>query len=230
MEEDKGPGLIFSDFVPGNFDMSLFLADYEFNAVDNPDLSFSRARWAAVLTNANFKPFLEKRFPDGKAYFVSKGEDLSNGGWMLWVVPVTPPRLDIFRRWQKADLALGPYIDHYLSFVHGQPYTPVFNSHLETYHDFQGDPFLETLFWEKTADDFMKMGPSFHPQAISALLTATQKGYASAHLFYLIGTLYFVDQNSQGAQWAFRQALKAPIDLTASRQSLSWVPSKLEAR
>jgi hypothetical protein len=229
MEEDKGPGLIFSDFVPGNFDMSLFLADYEFNAVDNPDLSFSGARWAAVLTNANFKPFLEKRFPDGKAYFVSKGEELSNGGWMLWVVPVTPQRLDTFRRWQKADLALSPYIDHYLSFVNGQPYTPVFSSHLQTYPDFQGDPFLETLFWEKTADDFMKMGPSFHPQAISALLTATQKGYASAHLFYLMGTLYFVDQNHKGAQWAFRQALKAPIDLTASKQSLSWIPSKPEA-
>ena len=85
--DEKGPGFIFSDFTPGNSDQTLTLADEKFNLTPKFGYSKDAASWVAVLTNSNYKPFFVRRFPQGKAYYVSKGEDPPNGGRMLWVMP-----------------------------------------------------------------------------------------------------------------------------------------------
>ncbi len=124
--EEKGPGFIFSDFIPGNNDPTLDLADEGFNLATKAGLPVDGVSWGAVVTNANYRPFLARRFPDGKAYFLSKGEDNSGGGRMLWVMPAVEK--DVLLKWQKASLSLQPFIDNYLSFVHGKSYQPVLES------------------------------------------------------------------------------------------------------
>lgn len=216
----KGPGLIFSDFVPGYSDETLTLADYSFNAAENSRLSWKRASWAAVLVNAHYLTFLLKRFPDGKAFFLSKDLPTPNGGWMLWVMPADIRRQVVLKKWMDASLALRPFIDQYISYVNGRSFQPVEDSFLQAQSAFEGDPFLESVFWEKTADNELKMNDPGHRLAIQAIEKAIKKGYPAAHLYYDLGMFYWMDQNRVAAQQAFEKAVRSPIDFTDSNRML----------
>lgn len=222
----EGPGLVLSDFVPGNGDQSLSLADDPFNASQNPRLPFESARWAGLLTNVHYQPFLKKRFPDGKAYYLSRGLSPVNGGWMLWVIPSLEgrERQAALRRWNKACRSQQASIENYLAYVHGKPSFPIRVSLERTYPLFQGDPFLESCYGEKLADHFLKFGAGNHGEAIAALKTSLKKGYPAAHLYHLLGTLYWIDRDQVQARRAFQQAVEAPLDFTNSRQYLAGGP------
>jgi hypothetical protein len=179
----------------------------------------------AVLANVNYKPFLAENFPEGKAYFLSKGENPPNGGWMLWVTPVDENRRALLRQWQKASLSLQPFIDKYLSYAGGSPYGPVLESLFLIYGNFQGDRLMESFYWEKIADSCLKMGAAYRPQAIKALRIAETRGYPAAHLFRLEGVLWLMDQNPTEAKKAFERAGKAPLNLTDSDRYLQWLPN-----
>ncbi len=109
----EGPGLIFSDFVPGDCDPTLTLADYDFNPVVNPALPLGKAKWAALLTNVGYKPFLDRRFGPAKTYFLSKDLSIPDGGQMLWMIPLTDSNRPALDRWYLAGQAMQEVVDHY---------------------------------------------------------------------------------------------------------------------
>ena len=213
--QEKGPGLIYSDFVPGLCDQTLSVADYAFNASENSDLAFGDARWVAVLANVNYKPFLNRRFPDGVAYSLSNGLTTTDGGEMLWVMSLSPDKLGSICQWQKAS-------DSFCCFP-GR-YTQILRDNLNrAYPAFQGDPFLESCFFEKLADlDYKDSDFKNFQKPIEDLNQALQHGYPSAHLFQKLGFFYLLSSNPDLAKICFEKALKAPLDLTQSRQ---WIQS-----
>lgn len=221
---ENGPGMIFSDFVPGNCDPTLTLADYSFNAAKNPSLKQDQAQWTAVLANIHYQSFLAQRFPGSQAYPLSKDLRGGDGGLMLWIAPLSTLNRPIVNKWQEASQSLLPFIDQCLSYVHGKPFQPVLDSLAKVYPCFEGDPFLESVYWEKTADSDLKMNLPDHQAAIQSLKEGLKKGYPAAHLYYDLGVFYSMDQNPVKAREAFQQARKAPFDFTSSEQFLRESP------
>lgn len=213
----EGPGLVFSDFGAGDCDPSLNLADYDFNPIVNPKLSFNKAAWAAVLVNVGYKPFLDNQFGPGVSYALSQGLPAPDGGQMLWVIPITEANRPAWERWVRAGQALLEVNDHYLqdiSYVSGDLHQNVIPS-LEKIHPlFQGDPFLETSYWEKMADYSMKAHE--FTLSIANLEWAVRSGCPSAHLYYRLGVLCLGLQKTEEARNAFLKAIRAHLDLTQS--------------
>ena len=147
----EGPGLVFSDFIQGLPNQNLCVADYDFNAAQNPRLSFENTKWAAVLTNVNYQPFLAKRFPDGRYAWLSKDQNAPDGGLMLWIFPLDSSRLQEMKKWQQASLALKPFLDANIGYSGNGTYGESLKTLEGAAPAFQGDPFLESCFWEKTA-------------------------------------------------------------------------------
>ena len=102
LSRKQGPGLIYSNFMPGLCDQSLSVLDNSFNAAENPKLTFQSAKWVAVLANVNYKPFLSKRFPNGVAHFIADSQS-PEGGYMLWVMPLDHFSQRAVEAWQNAN-------------------------------------------------------------------------------------------------------------------------------
>jgi hypothetical protein len=222
---EKGPGLIFTNFVQGLPDQTLAVADYDFNAAQNSGLSFEKARWAAVLTNVNYQPFLSKRFSDGKYAWLSRDDPPADGGLMLWVMPVESSRRQELKVWQMADLALRPFIDENIGFFPGLTYQKSLKALLDVGPTFQNDAFLRSCFWEKAADIYFKdyalaAASNSNRLAIQALENAAREGYPAAHLYEHLGVFYLMERDKKTAGEAFKKALKAPVNHTDSAQYL----------
>lgn len=227
-----GSGLVFSNFVPGLSDLTLDVADNSYNAMNNPSLSADKAQWAAVLINVNDRPFLDKRFGSSKAFALSKEVMAPDGGWMLWIVPLTPKNRGDFGRWIKANYVLGPFIESNLGQLHDESYEKTITSLMIVEPYFQGDPFLETVYWEKMSDLYLKQAilgsgqpdPRRLDQGIGALNNALSLGYPSAHLYNHLGNLWLLRQNEQEARKAFQNACRTPLNLTDSTDRLKSIP------
>jgi hypothetical protein len=223
----EGPGLIFGDFVQGLPDQSLSVATFNFNAALNPHLDPSQAHWAAVLANVNYQPFLKKRFPDSKSYGLSKDFAEADGGWMLFVFPTTPDRMETLNRWREAQKALEPFLDKDLCYVMGRPFDDLLRELAKTQPAFENDPFLQSCYFEKESDlglkqDLMSQagGKALVPgkgPALVSLENAVEKGYPAAHLYEHMGILWLMRQEPSRAKEAFGKAMAAPLDLTDSR-------------
>jgi len=224
----EGPGLVFSDFTPGLCDQTLSLADYSFNGVENPSIPMEQARWTALLTNVNYKPFLDKRFGPSRAYRLSPNPPPPDGGWMLWIVPITPASRGVFEGWIQANRALKPFIEESLGHLYGQSYEKVLGRLKEAYRAYPPDPFLTSSFWEQTADVNFKQilfqsppaGQKDWFQEAEMFSTGTRGGYPSAHLFFRSGIFLEKAGQPDQARRAFQSALRAPVDFTDSQQYL----------
>ncbi len=230
---EDGPGLVFSNFMSGFYDQSLSIATYSFNTVENPNLAFENARWVALLTNVNYRPFLEGRFGPGEAFALSSDLNPSDGGWMLWIVAIKPDNREIFRGWWQADRSLNPAIDRYLSLTGGQSYSEILSDLNQAQFSFEKDPFLISCLGEKISDLYLKesfllartapedrSGKQMLDLAIQSLRQALSRGYPSAHLYNHLGFLELLSHNEPEAKKAFQMALKAPLNLTNSAQYL----------
>ncbi len=212
-----GPGLIFADFNPSLADQTLDLADYQWNAVKNERLEPRQTKWAALLINVNYQPFLAKRLGPGTAYWLAKDLNRADGGLMLWVIDITDANRSVFLKWMTADRSLDEYIEVYIDGFeagHGTNRAKILAVIDKIHPLFQGDPFLESCYWEKRADLIFKVQGASDSE--KNLIQAVLKGYPSANLFYRLGTMRMITGDKVGASNYFRKAVGAPVNLTQS--------------
>jgi 4-amino-4-deoxy-L-arabinose transferase-like glycosyltransferase len=222
LKSSEGPGLIFSDFVPGFDDQTLNLMDYDFNGVKNNNIDFEKTKWAAVIVNVNYQPFLAKRFGTGETYWLSKDLNLGDGGWMLWVIDITEKNRPSFLKWREASRSLNDYINGiYQNFtlVDDHSHSKVMDLLNQDYPLFKNDPFLESCYDEKKSDLLFRIG--LIPEAAQSLNRAIQKGYPAANLFYSLGVLKLIENQNPEAQKAFQKACRSPLNFTQSVQFLT---------
>ena len=225
-ELKEGPGIVFSDFSPGLEDQTLSAVDGNFNVAENPHLTLVDAHWAAVLVNVNFRPFLDHRFGISNAYALSSDLNASDGGWMLWIVPLTTNNKITFQHWLNASSALKPFIDLNMGYIFNSSLQESLDLLLKAYPYFKNDPFLESCFWEKMADVYLKaqLTPTSVSQnrdkTIQCLQNAITLGYPSAHLYYHLGVLYKMENEEIKAKKAFMSATHCPVNLTNTKQFL----------
>ncbi len=227
IQGELGPGNIFSNFTTGLCDQTLSVADYAFNAVENPAIPPEKVQWTALVTNVNYRPFLDKRFGPSQAFSLLGDLSPPDGGWMLWVVPVTRANRAAFDQWKRADESLQAFLDVNLSRAEGEPYLNVISSLAKTQLLSLGDPFLESIYWEKASELLVKegffRGENPDPRYLvygTQVLGKAAAAIPAAHIYNHMGNLWLLRDNKPEAQKAFKLAVKAPLNLTDSAEFL----------
>ena len=196
---EKGPGLILSEWdIPA--DRTLDFASFPFNAASNPSLPPSEASWLAIVTDAHYRPFLAKRFPQSQ--WSSLDSDFSkDGNRDLMVIDATDETRSLLLKWAAADKAfreINEGIDH----IHDRDCQEKMDRIIrEDYPLVQGDPYLESCFWEK-ASQFYYYSQGHFSEHLRALQLAIQRGYPSSHLYRQWAELLWLSGNRKGSEQA----------------------------
>jgi 4-amino-4-deoxy-L-arabinose transferase-like glycosyltransferase len=222
MEKQSGPGLILTEFGPSPFDQTLTTALYPFNAARNPFLSPLQARWAGLLTNINYAPFLSKRFPHSKWFPLAPGQDLSRAALVLGIIPVEPANQGILIHWLEVERALRSETFQWLQLPMNQA-NPGLGRELSPILPMAAkDPFLESCVGERIFYNEMTVSDS--KGVYQALHRALTLGYPAANLWNDLGVYYFTAGNPAKAREAFEAALHSPINHTSAWDNLQKVP------
>ena len=214
----NGEGLVLSDISQTGIDQTFKIACHPFDAAHNPQLDPDRAHWCAVLANANYGPFLKRRFPQGRWIDLSEGMSYPAGGEILGIIPVLPENSGSLRRFLEAERSLEPVTALFLQYRSGQSQDEIFEVLSRLYPFFRGDPFLESCYWEKVY--FHDRANHLEPQSLEAVTLAVQRGYPAAHLLYGRGMSFYRLGFHQKGLDCLRKAVRAPVDLTIARQQL----------
>ena len=218
IQAKAGPGLVLCSLVPDLYDQSLPLATYGFNTEENPGLDPAQAHWAALLTNIHYQPCLAKDFPEGRWIWLSPDMGWPDGGLMLGIIPLpssNPPELQRILRADKAMQELIPMVFDHRDYRSRQPVIERLRSE---YPLFQGDPYLESCFWEKIAENEYADGD--YEAQVEALKQALDKGCPAAHLYNDLGALYLRRSRLPAAREAFEKALHSLPDHTSATEGL----------
>ncbi|HTC21422.1 MAG TPA: hypothetical protein VK859_11280, partial [bacterium] len=200
----QGPGAVLTDLWAHSSDESLTLATYPFNTVRNPRLSPPDAKWVAVLTDPNEKPFLARRFPHGKWFWLGTLKANDPDGLMMGVIPLEDSNREALSHWIEADKELQPVTSFVMNRAPWASKQGAIDLLEAAYPSVQGDPFLESSYWEKT---YRMEETDDHPQAmLKALQEGLKRGYPSAHLYNEEGILLEGLNRIPEARSAFEQA------------------------
>lgn len=206
LKKQKGPGVILCELVPDLYDQSLTIATYAFNVAQNRELNPGQARWAALLINIHYQPYLADIFPDGNWYRLAPDVDRPDGGLMLAVFPLPSNHPETLNRWIKADKACQDLTPLVFDNRDYKSRKPLLEKIYSIYPLFQDDRFLESCFWEKIAEN--EYGDRNYEGQIDALKQAVEKGYPTAHLYNDLGALYLRHSRFLEARGAFGESFK----------------------
>jgi hypothetical protein len=203
---EKGKGIILTDFLPLKYGHTLYVACYHLNALMDTGPVHSPSSWAAVATNINYQPFLATRFPGAQWYEAGEEGHSRGGDLMVGLIPVDPADRGTIDRWTIACEAFHQLqIDAEGSYNSQRAFQSSFQDLSRTYPLVEGDPFLESCYWEWAAQYYYS--PSFR-ENLEALRRAVGRGYPAAHLFDRLGSLLAQESRMDEAAQAFRAADK----------------------
>ena len=203
---DYGPGLVFTEFTEAPSDESLFDNTYGFNAAENPRLR-EPARWAGLVANPHYYPFLARWFPRAVWYILdgAPGEEPR----MVGTIPLNPKTAAALGRWTEAhhyfrDLSLAVN-----SISEDRTYQEAEREFTAKPPVVAEDPFLEACYWERRAEYFYNYDYKDHyDDQVRALQKALQSGCPAAHLYYKLGSLWARRGQFDRARKAFQAALR----------------------
>ena len=203
---NQGPGIIFTDFLPVKYGHSLYVTTYPFNSGVNPALNPGIASWAAILTNINYQPFLHKRFPESKWYWVEGRVPSLEGGLALGILSLTNDNRTVIKNWIKAQMIFHQFqLESEGSYNRKETYDESVRHLLESYDELKGDHFIEACYWEWVSQYFFS---SYYLENIAALQKAIRKGYPAVHLYQKLAVLLSQQHQTLEAQGALQKAIE----------------------
>jgi hypothetical protein len=202
----RGPGLLFLDFIPVHLDQSLTLASYPFNAVLNPRLGSSAPTWMAFITNVNYRPFLEKRFPEARWSLLGSQLMPWDGELALGIMPVDPSNQAMVDRWLGAQRGFYGVTSGVIRQKTGESRAEILRNFSKDHAAIQGDPFLESCFWE--INYFNHSADKDFEAARRDLEMVLKQGYPAAHIYNELGGLLFFERKYPEARKAFEKAVQ----------------------
>jgi hypothetical protein len=204
-------------------------ADQTINVITSPFNEAGRfgalnqtAQEAAILVNGNYEPFLKKELPDSQWTWLSPDIPNDYGGLMLGFVPVDSRTSEILQRWKKADDVLNQNNEDFIEST-SQPSAVALKGLYAHYPVFQGDRFLESVFWDKVA--FYEVFQKSMPEAVAALKKGITAGYPSAQFFNELGDLFAYFGYKKEAEDYFKKAIKCPVNRTTAVEHLKHLKS-----
>lgn len=225
----QGPGYLLFELRPHESDQSLAVATYGFNATVNPGIKEDQVFWVAVVTDADYRPFLEKRFTDGQWWnlYDGKNPDPQGVNLALGIIPVGNDRMDFVEKWVRADRALRAIVWEGANVPENGNDAALFPELARAYPLFQGDPFLESVYWEWTfnfhgwENAFGDKDVALHgPAMLEAVRNELGRGYPTALFYNDLGAYLARMGDIPGAKKAFEKALKCPLNLTPAAENL----------
>jgi hypothetical protein len=216
-QKQMGRGAVLEDLRPAVTDRTLQVAVYSFDSCWNPVVPFSEVRWVAILINANYKPFLQKKFPQSEWHWLGK-ETIWNQPMMLAIIPTASPHVNILRDWFEGDRLYHPLVVQIENVLSRDDQLAVIKDLESLGSRLSPDPFLQSCLWEKIA--FHRMSIHDGPGALQAVQEGLKKGYPLAHFYNLEGILLGHMGRTVEARQAFHKALLAPLNLTPAAENL----------
>ncbi len=215
----EGRGYLFTDFLMNPMNRTLWFATLPFNALEAENASSASSRWAALVVNIHLAPFLEKRFPGATWVELPKEVQTNNGGLalvFLSIKGVVPVPLD---RWRAAH---ETFEDVTAKVVHSELINasdePLRNILLRDRKLFEGDRFLESVYWSRL---MLSWGiDKKYAEALEASANALKYGYPTAAIYNATGITQLMVGNAEGARSSFRRAGAAPGNRTNAAENL----------
>jgi 4-amino-4-deoxy-L-arabinose transferase-like glycosyltransferase len=218
LRREKGPGYVMSDLVPDLYDQSLTLATYSFNPGENPRLRPRNPQWAAFLVNIHYQPYLTQKFPESKWVWLAPDLGSADGGLALGLVPFPSSQSLLLTRYLQANGSMQELVHQVFDNRDYKPREPVIQSLVHLYSFFKGEPFLESCFWEKIAEN--EYGDRQYEAQIAALERAITRGLPTAPLYNELGALYLRRNHYPQARRAFSKALRCKFNRTSAAEGL----------
>ncbi len=222
---EKGPGAVLEDLRPNPNDVTLATAVYAYDASNNPSIKWKDVHWVAVLANANYKPFLEARFPTGRWYWLNKEGATNNQPWMLGVIPLDSSHEKEMARWMDAERGFQSFTAELMESFQPSVRAGLEGKLLSLYPLMKGDPFLESCFWEKMI--FLAKMNGDDKKASKAVQQALAHGYPLPHLLDDQGVLMERVGRYGEAIKDFKRAIKTPLDLSNAKEDLDELEQKI---
>ena len=205
-----------------NCDQTLNVVTTPFDNVRNLGVSNYSGQKAALLVNSNYEPFLKKEFPDSDWRWLSPDLPNDYGGFMLGFISIDSRDETIMQRWKKADDAFKQNTKIFMESTPNSADVGLKDLYTR-YPIFQGDRFLESVFWDKVA--FYKEFRANIPAAIAALKNGAKDGYPSAQLFEETGELSaYLGYKKEGQDY-FEKAIGCPVNRTSAAEKLKQLKS-----
>lgn len=207
MAKKEGPGIILTDFMPLKYGHTLAVAVHSFNAAENDLIDPKTCKWASLVTEVHYVPFLKTRFPQARWSWFGPSPPSLQGGMVLGLFPLR----DQDRKW-VSDWLLVHHAFHQLnlegelSFNGSQYYRKALDDTWGFYPQVRGDRFLESVYWEWVSQFNFGKDPAVE---IRILKNAIERGYPAAHLLEGLSDRFAeAHLDSQAAQF-HAQALQA---------------------
>ncbi len=214
---ETGPGALLFDLRAHVDDVTPEVAAYSFNAAMNPALSFADAKWVSVLMDADYLPFLSKRFPEGRFYWLCPKDPY--GWWALGVIPMLPQTREVLGKWFCLNQEMQGVTYEMIDTLPGNSRENILDRIYPLGNKLEGDPFLESVYWEKIFDN-----RSVERDALGCLEAARHcvlEGYPLPHMYNEQGVILTQMGRYREARRAFEKALKMDVlKLTPAQENL----------
>ncbi len=176
-------------------------------------------REIALITNSNYLPFLEKRFPGSRWRELGSDLPIQEGGLALGELVFSGRNSGILEFWREADAQLEDLTAQSAFLKPHESPQAVINQLLDREHDWNQDPFLQAQCAEKIAGFVLRDPMLDRHAAINSLKKALERCPA-ANLYNLLGLLWLEVDQPLKAKEAFQSALKAPVNTTLAETNL----------
>ncbi len=221
----QGTRLGLLDFTVNDYDDHTFdVLTRSLNGWDGLEGKPAAVDQIALVADVNYRPFLEKRFPQGR--WSSFPENFTSGepGWTLGVIPAAEMTPVETGKWAAAAGAFSRVRSLHMYWQRYQPLDPILRDLFSRRGLFEGDPFLESVFWEEAAL-FFNIQRNL-PYALASYQKALKKGYPAAQLYNDMGTLEALKGSMGEARADFKKALAAPLNRTTAAANLEAVAAR----
>ncbi len=206
LSRQSGPVYVFSEFNTDYDNKTLDIADYPFNAIENPSLSNSRPSWTCVITNTQYAPYFIKSFP-GLRFDVLKTD--KNGPddpkpFGIFLIPTSQIPAAMLEGWKRADNLYREFDFEIKNKMPGQRWASFMEADPSLSARFSRDLFLTAVYWEKMA--FFKYLDGWFIQATQAYRNAIRQGIPAAHLYYDLGVCLKIQGRTKESGQCFKKA------------------------
>jgi hypothetical protein len=216
---EAGPGLLLFDLRANTWDKTLIMATYPFDATRKRHFSFEKTKWAAVLLNIHYKPFLDDLY--GGIQWRDLGNDIlwNEGGLVLGIIPVDSRSKSFLDSWNRMNLFFRSLTNETMDYYSEENLKTIVKKLDSAGGLTGGDRFLESCLSEKKL--FSKLVCKSPEDALKITQQALERGYALPTFQTAEGLLLCRFGRREEARQVFRKALQARLNLTPAREYLA---------
>ncbi len=199
----SGPIYVFSEFNADYDNKTLDIATYPFNPLQNPALAATGSKWACLIIDIHYAPYIKKRYPGALITLLRTEKTTPNdrppSG--LYLIPLAQIAPDTLKNWAAMDVCyrnLNVAIKNRRSTqTWSQFYPACIDEKLA-----MTDPLMTAIYWEQKGMYAFFDGD--YPSAVKAYQNAIAHGVPAAQLYYGLGVALQRMNRTREAEKAFR--------------------------